>query len=459
MNAKLLLCLAVFVAATIGRAATNESRLWRPLAIAEAVDLALAQNSAIRMSAADLEAAHGIVVQTRAIALPRVVVTGAYSAHEESAVDSFHPTRTPTGTNAALFTDLIEFADQRWSANLRVIQSIYEGGRINSSLRTARLTRQQALLNHQTVLSDAVRDVRVAYYDVLLGEQQIAVQEASVKLLEQELHDTQSRFTAGTVPKFNVLRAEVELANAKPRLIRARNSYRISKATLARVLGETAPNNVDELPLQLTDKLTAPEYQLTLSEALGRAFEKRPELAALRAGAALRREGVESAKAGYKPSLQVFAGYGSKSSEFTRDLSEELHGWEAGAQLNWSIFDGMLTKGRVREARALQQRAEEEIEDVTRKVELEVRTAWSFFVEAREVLESQKKVQELAEEALRLAIARAGAGSATQLDVLDAQTSLTEARTTQVQALHDYAVAVAQLERAMGPLTARKPAE
>jgi outer membrane protein TolC len=79
-----------------------------------------------------------------------------------------------------------------------------------------------------------------------------------------------------------------------------------------------------------------------------------------------------------------------------------------------------------------------------------VRTAYSTFIEAKEVLESQQKVQEEADEALRLARARADAGTATQLDVLDAETSLTQARSTQVQALHDYSVARARLERAIG---------
>jgi outer membrane protein TolC len=85
-----------------------------------------------------------------------------------------------------------------------------------------------------------------------------------------------------------------------------------------------------------------------------------------------------------------------------------------------------------------------------RRIEQEVRTAYSSFIEAREVLDSQKKVVERAEESIRLADARYDAGSGTQLDVLDAQTSLTEARTTQVEAARDYLVARARLERAMG---------
>ena len=94
-----------------------------------------------------------------------------------------------------------------------------------------------------------------------------------------------------------------------------------------------------------------------------------------------------------------------------------------------------------------------ELDDTARRIELEVRTAFSNFIESRELLESQKKVVEQAEEALRLATVRSQAGTGTQLDVLGAQTALTEARTTQIQALHDYAVARARLERAVGGKT------
>jgi outer membrane protein TolC len=112
------------------------------------------------------------------------------------------------------------------------------------------------------------------------------------------------------------------------------------------------------------------------------------------------------------------------------------------------------------EARALHEKAGIELDETSRRIELEVRTAFSNFREAEELLKSQEKVVEQGEEALRLATARSQAGSATQLDVLGAQTALTEARTTQVQALHDYAVARARLERATGaniPASARTP--
>lgn len=452
MKHSLALTLVLTMVAIAVPAATNTpGRLLRPLSTVEAIDIALQQNSAILRSKANLRASHGIEVQTRAIALPRVNIGSQYTANERSATDKFRPASgSPSNT---FLTRAFEFADQRWSADVKVVQSIYEGGRIQSAVRTARLTREQALLNHQTAIDDVVRDLRIAYSDVLLGEQLITVQEASVKLLEEELRETRKRFDAGTVPQFNVLRAEVELANARPRLIRARNTYRIAKDTLATLLGETIPRDIEDVRLQLTDKLDSRAVEMKLSDALTKAFEGRSELAALRKTVSLREQQLVDARAGYKPSVQVFAGYGAKSSQFSSDLTDELHGWQAGAQLNWDIFDGFLTQGRVEQAEALRDSANEDVTDITRRIELEVRTAWSSFVEAREVLESQQKVQEQAQEALRLADARVAAGTATQLDVLNAQTALTEARSTQAQALRDYAVARARLERAIGITT------
>ncbi len=130
--------------------------------------------------------------------------------------------------------------------------------------------------------------------------------------------------------------------------------------------------------------------------------------------------------------------------------ARELDGWVIGGQLNWNIFDGMLTRGKVIQAKAQLVHAKADLEDRSRQIELEVRTDYSGLIEAREVLDSQQKVQEEAEEALRLARARADAGTGTRLDVLNAETQLTQARTTQVQALHDYDVARSRFQRAIG---------
>ncbi len=407
------------------------------------MSLALRQNSVILKGRADLRASYGIEIQLRSVALPQFTASGAYNAEGDSLIETF-PLPAP-------FSSFIQFPDQNWNADVKVQQAIYQGGRLLSAFRSAKLTRQQALLNYQTVLADTLLSVRVAYDDVLVALQQITVNESSVQLLTRELDDVKRRFDAGTVPQFNVLRARVELANERPHLIQARNGYRIGKNNLLNLLGVDLPKTIwEDAPVELSDTLEARPQSVDLPTALARALEKRPELAALRKTESLRREDLVSAKSRYKPAASIFGGYQWQSPLYENDLSFDLNGWIAGAQLNWSLFDGGLSRGKVVEARERYEYAKLDVDDNRRQIELDVRTAYSNFIEAREVLESQETVQEEAEEALRLAEARMTAGSGTQLDVLDAQTSLTQARTTKAQALHDYSVARARLQRAMG---------
>ncbi len=417
-----------------------------PLSLADAINIALQRNPAVLRAQKDLQATAGIAIQTRAIALPSLGIAGSYSAAQRTDVDIIETPGFTFGTA------------QNWSTQIKLVQSVYQGGRMLSALRAARLAKQQAVLNYQTVLADTVLNVQVAYDDVLLAAQQIVVQEASVELLTRELADTQRRYDAGTVPRFNVLRAEVEVANARPRLIRARNDLRIGKNNLANLLGFTVPReSFEDIPLTLSGKLEAEPYAMDLQRSLSEALARRTELSALEKARALRREDIVNAKAAYKPVLQGYFGYDAHNSILSSNLTQELHGWIGGAQVSWNLFDGLRTQGRIREARANFDRAEVDLEDAERRIELEVRTAYSNFIEAREVLESQKKVVEEADEALRLARARSEAGTGTQLDVLSAQTALTEARTTQIQALHDYATARARLQRATGGNVPNEP--
>jgi outer membrane protein TolC len=438
----------VGVAPAVSAAATN-AWLRQPLSLAETLDLALQQAPAIQKARKDLEAVHGVVVQTRAIALPTLGSTGSYQARDPEAVDTL--------TVPLLNTTLQAGNDQSWSVGVRLMQSIYEGGRMRSAWRASRLLREQSLLAYQTVVADALLQVRIAYYDILLAEQEIDVRDASVLLLEEEWKDAKRRRNAGTVPEFNVIRAEVQWATAKPPLIRARNALRNAKIRLANLLAfDLAPHLEEDLPLQLSGSLEAELGALlplntTLAEAIQRALAQRSELAVLRQAEGLRRESLVGARAGRLPSLQTFVGYEGRSGMFSHDLDHAVDGWTAGVQLRWDWYDGGLTSGRVTEAKARLERAQIELEDAAREVELEVRTAHSNYGDAREVLESQRKVQDQAQEALRLATARYQAGSGTQLDLLAAETSLTEARTTRVVAARDVLVARARLDRAIGP--------
>ena len=409
---------------------TNRSPEWqpRPLSLADALNTALQQNGDILRGKSDLQAQYGVVVQTRAVVLPRLAANGNYQHTTEVETSPFFPT-----------------IENSWAANIQLTQTIYQGGQLTSALRSAKLTREQALQNFQTTIANVLLNVRIAYYDVLAAAEQITVEEASTNLLTQELQDQRKRNAAGTEPRFNVLRAEVELANEQPKLIQARNAYRVAKNKLVNQLGYRIPKDVlENVPVELTDKLDSDPYQFDLPGAISQALQNRSELLALRKQQDLAREGVVNARAGYKPTASIFGAYGGRNAQFvSTDPGWTVHGWTAGAQVSWNLFDGLLTQGKIEQAKANYEGTKVSLDNELRSIELEVRTA-------SEVVESQKKVQEEAEEALRLARARFDAGAGTQLDVLSAQTSLRQAHSTQVQALHDYDVTRARLERAIG---------
>jgi outer membrane protein TolC len=434
----------VCATADLGRGAdTNGAPGWltQPLSLDEAVQVALNQNRDVVKAQLNLQAAHGEAMQMRAVFMPRLRGSSSYG-HTEAAE------RSPAG----------QFGDNdytprkdNWEGTIRVVQTIYEGGKLRSAWRAAKWTGEQAWMEYRVTVADVVRNVRTTYYAVLLAEQQITVRAAAVKLLEKELDTIKLRHAAGAVPKFDVLRGEVEVANSRPKVIRARNNWRVAKNDLATLLGWTVPSHIlEDVPLTLSTAMEAGAVDLDLPGALARAVERRAEIGVVRARNGLFEESVVSARAGYKPTLGVFAGYGAHASQFREDFFRSVSGPQAGVQLTWDLFDGRKTRGKVIESEAQLARGRVELENVIRRIEQEVRTAWSKLVEAREVLETQKKVQEQAEEAIRLASSRYDAGAGTQLDVLDAQTALTEARTTQVEAVHDYLVARAQFERAVG---------
>ncbi len=430
---------AAGLALVLASRAADSSAALPPLSLAEAINLALRENPSILQAEKELQAQQGIVVQTRAAVLPKVEVRGDYRERDPESVD-----RT-----IELFVPVIQ-PNRLWSSEVRLVQSVYEGGRLVSSVRTARLLREKALLDYQAIVSDVTLRVRTAYADILGLERRIDVARSSLDLLQQQHRDMTRRFENGLESRFAVLRAEVEAANARPALIRAQNGHQIARRNFLHLIGQRSAIDDAEASLRLTDTLEIREFTASLAEALGQARSNRVELAAQEKEAALRREGIVTARAGYKPSVQVFAGYGTRNSEYRPDLLDRVTGWSAGAQMTWPLFNGLRSKGKVDEAKARYEQARLETADLDLRIELEVRTAHSHLSEAREILRSQEKVIEQAEEALRLANARQENGQATQLDVLASQTALTEARATHVDALRDYVVALAELERAIG---------
>lgn len=397
-----------------------------------AIGFAIENNFAIRQARERIRQQEGILVEIRARQLPNVGSTAVYQLNEKS------------------ISQTLPASEQAWSLSITASQALFAGGGIKSSVRSARLAREAALLDLKSVINDALLGVRTSFLNVLLSREQIKVQESNLELLQQQLKTTNDRFEAGTVSSFERLRAEVSVANARVPLITARNDYRLAIETLRAALGFTT-NRADSLR-RIPDFIGTLDYTpvtFEMEAAFAAAQSSRPDLQRLEKLTAAREELVTAARADYYPDLAVVGGYDMRKGPTNR-LMDSRDGLFVGLQSQWAIFDGRATAGRVSQARSLLEQTRLTLSEAQLAAEVEVRRAFSSWQQATELADASQKVITQAEEAVRLANARYGAGTSTQLDVLQVQVELTTARTNQIQAYYNYNVAVASLRRAMG---------
>ncbi len=391
---------------------------------------ALDNNFAIRQAKERIRQQEGIVMEVRSAQIPNVNSSAGYQKNADE-----------ISTNGR---------DHAWAVDITARQILYAGGGVLAGVKSQKLALDAAVLELQSVINDALLDVRVRFYTVLVNRERIKVQEESVHLLEQQLQDVKNRFDAGTVSNFEVLRAEVALANAQPDLITARNDFRLSIEELRQSLGFVARS--DTTLAQVPEFLGTLDFKPTtfdLKSALVTARETRPDLQRLVKLADSAEQGVKVSQSRYQPSVSAFGSYDWRQSAAPSTKSS-VDGWTVGLQSTWNIFDGRATAGRVVQSKSLLEQSKLSLAEAGLAVDVDVRRAISNFQGSVELAEASKKVVEQAEEAVRLANVRFAAGTATQLDVLQTQVALTDAKLNQLRAYYSYNVAVAATRRAMG---------
>ena len=424
----------------------NDGQPDPDFAVPEALDLpyslgfALDNNFTIRQAKERIKQQEGIVLEVRSAQIPNVSAAAGYARSD-----------TEISSNGL---------DHNWSVNITARQVLFSGGGVTAGVKSQQLALDAAVLALRAVINDVLLEVRTRFYTVLVNRERIKVQEQNSELLQRQLQDVKNRYEAGTVSNFEVLRAEVALANAQPALITARNDYRLAIEEVRQSLGFVNVNgqNVAQVP----DFIGTLEYHpvsYDLRSALESARQQRPDLQRLAKLAASAEQGVIARRANYQPDLSLYGAYDWRmNSTGSSSLANARDGWTVGLQSSWDIFDGRATAGRVSQARSQFELAKLSVAEAQLSVDVDVRRSISTYQQATELAEASKKVVAQAEEAVRLANARFGAGTATQLDVLTSQVDLTTARLNQLQAYYSYNVAVANVRRAMGLADEMKPA-
>ena len=233
------------------------------------------------------------------------------------------------------------------------------------------------------------------------------------------------------------------MANAKESDISAKNTRDVAEANL---------NNVMRIPMNTkltpTDKnFPQPDITITMEQAIAMAEKYRWELVEADYNVKMAEEAVRIARAGYMPTVALTGGYNWNDDDFPGFKHE---GWSVGGGLSWSIFDGGATDAKIREAKADLKTAEETLLKSRESIELEVRQDYLNVFSAKEKIRATEAAVAEAEEAYKIATVRYASGVGINLDVLDAQLQLNQARINYITALYDYNIGLATLENAMG---------
>lgn len=387
------------------------------ISLDDSIAYALKNNPSIQIASEDKKKSELSVDETKAGKLPTLSLSSGYNYQGNSSEDSF-------------------------SNSLRASWQLYSGGRTEAQIKQAELNVQTADLNVEKTKQQLILDATSNYYAVLQAKNMVTVNEETVSNLQAHLNIVQAKYQEGVAAKSEVLRAEVEAANANQNLIKAQNQYDVAVSSLL-----TTMNLPGSTELALKGELGYQTDSRTLDEAIAFAKQNRPEVVQAQVSIDSAKKGIEIAESGKRPSVSLSASTGWNDSLLP---SSDNNNWSVGASASWSIFDAGVTKSKINQAESSLAKTQLQAEQTADSIEQEVRQSYLNMKEAEKRLKTTEVTVNKAKEDLYIAQETYKAGAGTNLDVFDAQLALTQAKTNHVQALYDYNVNKAKLDKAMG---------
>jgi len=327
-----------------------------------------------------------------------------------------------------------------YTTDVNAAMTLFDFWRTRTQVSIAKLDIDAAQSDLMNTEEQVIFNVRQAYYTLLNAKRNLEVAGDTVTQFREHLEQAKAFYEVGTKPKFDVTNAEVDLGNARLAKIKAENSLKVARVTLNNTLGVPDAPEYD-----IEDNLSFVKYDIGLQEAINRAYENRPELKSIAYQKKAAEESVWVAKTGYFPVLTGNAAY-----TWTGHHFDDGYGWSAGLLVSVAVFDGFLTKSRVSEARANVSILTANEEQLKQSVLLDVQSAYQALIDLEAGIPIAELTVRQAQENVDIANGRYAAGVGNPIEVTDANTGLSNARVVLNQALANYKIARASLEKAMG---------
>jgi outer membrane protein len=401
------------------------------LTLRDCVELALKNQPAITASRESVNAGRGRVTQARSLYLPQLSASTGYTE------------------NHALGGAFGDSVAKIYTTTLSVNQMIYDFGKSGNALDAARMGERSEELDEQRVIQESVLNVKQAYFALLQAKKLVILSHKTREQADSHLRQAEAFFRAGSRPKFDVTRAEVEVNSAQLGLINAQNSVRIRTLTLYNAIGIDPAGDLD-----IEDVFSAPVTIPTFEQAMAEALRSRPEILKNEADLDAAKARVKAQQSNYLPTLSANGAYNwaSGTQEMGPFKGDIQNSWNAGVMLSMPLFEGGITSGKVSEERANLHVLEAQGHLIRQSIVIELNQANADIESASARIAMMELSEKKARENLELAQGRYEAGVGPYIEVTDAQVASVNAETDYVQALYDYQLSAARLFKAMGRL-------
>ncbi len=413
----------------------------QPISLQQAIELALKNNKDIEVSRLNVQRAEEELREAKAAIFPNLDFTVGLDNTESAA--SQRSIDQAEADNQPLRDDATDINITTFDSNITLSYNVYTGGQRGADIRRATKQLRLNKLDLERIVEQTRFETARDYYNLQNSDAQVNIEQAAVEDAQQTLKDAQLLEKAGLGTRFDVLRAEVELANAQQRLTTAKANQDISRRQLAETLSLG-----QKVEIKTADAIAEVGiWELSLAESIVQAYKNRAELEQFLLQREISEEQRKIAIAAIRPQVSVFARY-EVLDQFDDDV-DITDGYAIGANLQWRLFDGGAASAAAKQEDTNLEIAESQFANQRNEVRFEVEQAYFGLQANKENIGTANKAVELAEESLRLARLRFSAGVGTQTDVIEAQTELTTARGNQLSAVIDYNQSYIQLQRAV----------
>ena len=410
------------------------------LDLEETVGIAYENNKDIQIQAQQINLALGQILEARSNFIPKIDLNAGYtynSAVLTNNLTAINSTKKDIGVYAGYTNDN--------SLGVTFSEEIYKGGANIAEFNQSKINLRIAEETLRAKKLDIEFEAQRLYYGLQLAYETEQIMKDLLFQAEEHYFNVRNKLAQGTASRFDALQSKVHVATIVPEVINAENAVQLIKADLKKLLYLSMDDR-----LSLEGSLSYKEINIDEPKFLTQAYLDKPEMLLKALGVDIKKWSIKMARANGRLKVMAGAGYTYRSDDWGDMINGRHNIWSAGVTMSIPIFDGFYTRAKVEEAKAKYQQAILSKEDLSEQIAVDVKRACLDLIKSEAIIVSQKDNVFVAEEALKIAEVSYDAGVDINLDVLDAQVSLSQIRRNLSEAVYDYLMAEAFLNRTRG---------